>query len=617
MSSRAQTLETRFFVDAQDFLSRGMEIARKLAKNSEADVPPDEIHELFRCVHSVKSEASYLKYEKLAGLAHELEEKLERVRSGEARAVSGNPAEIEEQLEVLIGEVKLEESRVESASRIIQPKFNAFEQKLLDEGERRGERCYRVIFEIDQDAPMKRARAYLVLSNLEQISTVIRTEPSLNSTGASEGGEAEEDADVYVCYLTAAVSESEIYSALDVDQILRPQIDALTFPLSGRALQMREGAGLRTSDASSYYRLTGRKLDQIIAYADDLRLRLRELELDPGRSREGVDALGKLNRIADGLYDELAKVRVASLSEEYPSFRELVADLADRLGKVVVFETGGGELTLDRRILAALSDPLKHLLRNAVDHGIEKPEERKSAGKEETGNVSLIVREESDRLIIIVSDDGRGVDEEALRREIEGSGENADDLFQILSRPGYTTLPRATDLSGRGVGLDLVARRVEEIGGQISARSQPGGGITFEISVPKGPSYARLLFFKFGDELYAIPVQAVSEIRRMQKGELKRDARGYIFCSRTPAYAGRRAAKVGEVSSYGSYAVVVSYLGKSGSFLADDVLFEHEVNEDLLTEAQQEDGRRLTVSFGSVKREFNLLSPGVVQSTGL
>ena len=617
MSTRADVLETRFFADAEEYLSRGTELAKKLARLADDGTVPEEIHELFRCVHSIKSEAAYLKYETVGRLAHELEEKLERIRSGEVENLPDEGIEIENRLDSISRAIAAERERNVSETKTVPVDFNKFELKLLEEAGRRGERCYRAVFEIDHDAQMKRARAYLVLSNLEQIATVIRTDPLISTTEASQAAESDEEESTYTCYLTAAVGEAEIYSALDVDQVARSSLDALEFSAGGGGLNaMREESGdSRPRDSASFYRLTGRKLDQLTAYADDLRLNLRELELDAGTSKgAAADELGKLNTIANGLYDELRKIRVASLNEEYPIFRELVADLAERLGKKVDFKTEGGELTLDRRILAALADPISHLLRNAVDHGIETPEERTAAGKNDNGSVSVVAREEADRLKITVSDDGIGIDVEALRAE-RGKTEGRDDLFGMLSAPGYTTLNKATDLSGRGVGLDLVARRVEEVGGEIRAYSKSGEGIAFEISVQKGPSYALLLFFRFGNELFAVSDQAVTDIRRIQKGDLKRDAKGMVFYSKIPAFAGKEPAKIGKIRSYGSFAVIVSYLGHQGCMLADDVLFEHEVDEELLAadDMISDKSRRMAVSFGSEKREFILLPASLVR----
>ncbi len=616
MDRAAERLRTRFFADAEEFLSRGKEIAEELAKNPGEKIDAEQINELFRCVHSVKSEASYLKYQEVGSLANGLEEKLETIRSGGAGAGKSDLADVRDLLGRIEEAVRADERNADTGGLAGQPDFNKFEWKLLTEAVRRGERCYRVVFEIDQDAPMKRARAYLLVSNLEQLATVIRTSPSITADSAADDDEGGGENSTFTCYLTASVPQNEIYEALDVDQVTTVRIEPLGI------VRGEQGTGIITGDtgrtmreSASLYRLTGKKLDQLTAYADDLRLRLRELELDINKStQDTAAALRTLSRVADGLYDELSSVRAATIGEEYAHYQELVHDLAERLGKQVELLTTGGELKLDRRTLTALSDPLSHLLRNAVDHGIEAPQARLAAGKEETGRVSLTAAEEGDQLKITVSDDGTGVDEEQLRRRFEDAGEEAGELFKMLAKPGFTTIAEATDLSGRGVGLDLVARRVEEAGGEIHATSRPGKGVTFEISIPKGPSYAKLLFFRLGSELYALPSQAVVEIRRIGKGELKRNTAGRIFHLSLPAYAGGKPAQVGSRSSFGSYSIVLSYLGRNGCVLADDVLFEHEVSGEVLSSqgVNLEQNRRMAVSFGSERREFNFLPPSMI-----
>ena len=626
MDVRADSLKARFFADAQDYLSRGKEIAGRLATDGAGSNNSEDVNELFRYVHSIKSEASYLKYEEVGRLAHSLEEELDELRSGKGDEASRNAPEIAGKLDEILRSIRAIESKTDLRPAADSPDFNKFEWKLLKEAGRRGERFYRVVFEIEPDAPMKRARAYLLLSNLEQISTVVRTEPSL-TPAAVDTGDKDDDFTTVTIYLTAEVAQSVIYNALDVDQIIRSRVEVLDLQLrgggenAGGEVDALVSAGSSTGapgrvsgESASFYRLTGRKLDQLTAYADDLRISLRELELDSDAdagAKDLAESLRKLNRLAGGLYDELSRIRTATLAEEFLRLEEHVDDLALRLGKRVKLVTDGGSHKVDRRILAALSDPLNHLLRNAVDHGIESPEVRRSAGKEETGTISLTAVEDGEKLKITVSDDGLGIDEEALRRELALKGEELEgDLIEILSTPGFTTLAEATDLSGRGVGLDLVARKVEEVGGEIHAAATRGKGAAFEITVPRGTFFARLLFFRFGPKLFALPGLIVSEIRRIAKGELKRNSSGRVFYLGSPAFAGDTPAQVGEQVSYGSYGVVVSYLGRKACILADDVLFEHEVRDDLLAGGSQD--RRMAISFGSGKREFIFLQPSAI-----
>lgn len=627
MNDRTDSLTTRFFADAEDYLSRGKEIAGRLAGLSGDNADNEDVNELFRCAHSIKSEASYLKFEEIGHLAHSLEEKLERLRSGNGANAAAEAPEIAKQLDKILLSVRELKGSSEGSSKAVNSDFNKFEWKLLQEAGRRGENFYRVVFEIESDAPMKQARAYLVLSNLEQISTVVRTEPSLTPGSADPSGN---DArfSVITIFLTADVSQPEIYNALDVDQVIRSRVELLDLQLGPQsdfagetalALVNRQasgGSGHPSSESGSAYRLAGRELDRLTAYADDLRLTVRELELDGGVTGiaggvERAEPLRKLSRLAGGLYEELCQIRTATVAEEFGRLEEHMNDLASRLSKQVRLSVHGGSLRVDRRILAAVSDPLSHLMRNAVDHGIELPDTRRSIGKDETGTISLSAEEEGDRLKITVSDDGSGIDEDALRRELAAAGQTAGaDLMEILSTPGFTTLDEATDLSGRGVGLDLVARRVEEIGGEIKASAVPGKGVTFELSIPKGVSFSRLLFFRFGSVLYALPGLAVAEIKRINKGDLKRNGEGRVFYLGYPAFTGEQPAKVGVHSSYGSYAIQISYLGKRACLLGDDVLFEHEVQDDLLTGGKEE--RRLAISFGSGKREFIYLSPAAL-----
>jgi chemotaxis protein histidine kinase CheA len=351
------------------------------------------------------------------------------------------------------------------------------------------------------------------------------------------------------------------------------------------------------------------------AYADELKITLRELDLDLSRSKDGGPKIrgriSRLSHLATSLFDEIRNLRTAKMEEEFPRLEQLARDLGAQLGKEIAFTSSGESIEVDRRNLASLSEPLMHIVRNAVDHGIETPEERKKLSKGPKGRISVKAVQENGRVVISIADDGRGIDEEFVRSRFSSEdGVEREPLIRLLSRPGFTTLENATDLSGRGVGLDLVMQRVESVGGHITLETVKGKGTRFTISLPKGPSYSQLLFFRRGQDLYAVQSRTVTEVERTAKSGLKRNADGLIFYRGQPAYAGSVLAEIGNLKTVGSYVIHVSYVDSKACFLADDVLFEHDVQEELLHTGG---GRqRLAVRFGSGKREFYYLPPTVI-----
>ncbi|MBT3271902.1 MAG: hypothetical protein HN368_02010, partial [Spirochaetales bacterium] len=612
MESKTDTLRNRFFEDARDFLVQ----ADALISGSPEGVDEEKVNELFRYVHSVKSEAAQLGYSAVSEGANSLEEQLEAVRDGDLKTDARLLADMRKQFESLNDIVRHLENQEKNSPNFAQPEFNMFEQQLLEEASRRGDGFYRIQCDLDPETPMKQARAYLLLSNLEQIASLIRTEPPIRS----------ENDDLFatiVVYLTAEVTESEIYQALDVDQVVSSSVDLLsyrTFSPVSSPKNMADGIEPELQDLQSLYRLSGRKLNQFGAYIDEIKITLRELDLDFGKKVEFPpelrNRLSHLTQLTQGFFEEIRAIRTARMDEEFQHLKGLVENLKDQLHKDVNLEVTGKDVEIDRRVLMVLADPLTHLIRNAIDHGIESAENRRKSGKSQKGLVSVAVEEADDRIEVTVRDDGAGIDEDAVRIKAGAPGEieQATDLLELISRPGFTTRTKASDLSGRGVGLDLVVQRIRSAGGAVVMKSERGKGTSFTLSLPKGPSYSRLLFFRYRSKLYAVPNQAVDSVSNITKGDLKRSGSGRIYYKSIPAYAGEHIAKIGEMKSYGSFALVLSYLGDNGCMLADDVLFEHDVPEELLIERGRDTRKQFTVNLGTGKQQFTYLSPQFIRT---
>ena len=609
MNEKTEALKDRFFTEVEEFLSDGKKLLRNLAKSySGSDADSDDIHELFRNVHSIKSEASYLKLKKVSDAAHILEEQLELLRTDSVTAdedVWGRIGKLFADLTDAVGSSAHESTSMEENMQV----FNSFERQLLQEAEQRGEDFYIVNCDLDPEAPMKQARAYLLLSNLEQIANVIRMEPSIRT----------EDDDAFASitlYLTSSTDESTIYAALEIDQVIRTRVEQISFLSTG----VKGGGALpkpRHAESPALYRIHGRRLNQLAGYAEELRLTLREIDLDltdGGSSNPLRDKVTRLSRLSTSLFEELKRIRTAEIGEEFDRLRDYAQELAQRVGKRIHFEISGEEVEIDRRMLLMISDPLNHLVRNAIDHGIESPDNRVAAGKSEDGRIELSASAADGKVTITVADDGRGIDSESVARRIEALGEEpSKDLLEMISRPGFTTLDAATEISGRGVGLDLVTQRVGSTGGEVRVSTEKAKGTVFTIVYSQGPSFAQLLFFRFGSTLFGLPNYAVGDVKSIAGGDLKRSGSGRVYCRGIPAFIGEKPAMTGGTRKYGSYSIVVSYQNQKACFLADDVLFEHDIQVDLLDSGEKSPKRRYAVSFGSGKREFVYLSPSLIQ----
>ncbi len=256
----------------------------------------------------------------------------------------------------------------------------------------------------------------------------------------------------------------------------------------------------------------------------------RDYEL-PELSREIKMHFAVLHRIAEELQDAVMQVRMLPFAHVFQRFPRLVRDLARRLGKEVRLEIIGEETEADKHLIESLADPLIHLIRNSLDHGIEPPEERRARGKPEAGLLRIRTRQEGDRIWIEVSDDGRGIDPERIKRKAYEKGlvdeaalerMGPAEALQLLFRPGFSTASNVSDISGRGVGLDVVKRTVEQLGGSVRLESEPGKGTRFILSLPLSMMVTQVLVVEVQGQLYGLPVDAVVETVRVAPEAIQR-----------------------------------------------------------------------------------------------
>jgi two-component system, chemotaxis family, sensor kinase CheA len=270
-------------------------------------------------------------------------------------------------------------------------------------------------------------------------------------------------------------------------------------------------------------RVRAEALDQLLDQAADVMhgiARLREAAKRlPEHAADRFEAeIDRLRRTARELHGRVMSARLTPFSSLTERLPRAVRDLAHRLSKTIELDVQGADVELDRTVIEALGDPLSHLVRNAADHGLEDPQTRQKAGKPDRGKLTLSARRERDKVIVEVQDDGRGMDAQALRRKAVKSAamtqEAADALsdeaaYELAFLPGISTREDATEVSGRGVGLDAVQRKLESLGGKVSIRSVPGKGTTFVLELPLSVSMANLLLVQVGGELYGVPLHRV------------------------------------------------------------------------------------------------------------
>ncbi len=304
----------------------------------------------------------------------------------------------------------------------------------------------------------------------------------------------------------------------------RERIESITRGLEGLA-EIKSGSSGGSLDRWSAH--VRRLRDNFRAIQDELNL-IREAREQLKALSEAIHSLG---RVSDGLQKGVLDTRMVPIGPLFERFRRVIRDLSLSSGKEVVLQIGGEKTELDKRMIDELSDPLIHMVRNGVDHGLESPGEREATGKPRAGTVSLLASHRGNSVVITVSDDGRGINCERIRDKIVAKGlvskaearELTDrELIAFIWHPGMSTAETITEISGRGVGMDIVRSRIENLSGTVDVRSISGQGTTFTIRLPLTLAIMSSLLVRIFDEVYAIPLDHIDEIVEIRPSQIYR-----------------------------------------------------------------------------------------------
>ncbi len=272
-------------------------------------------------------------------------------------------------------------------------------------------------------------------------------------------------------------------------------------------------------------------MSEMVLARNELARRLREHELDP--RVEG--ALERLSLTVGEMRDTVTRTRMQRISALFSALPRMVRDTATPLGKVVALDIQGSDVELDRELIELLRDPLVHIIRNAVDHGIEAPADRRAAGKREAGRLVVSARQTGNQIVLEITDDGRGIDEARLVAKAASSGVRTErqlasmtdaERLELIFEPGLSSRDTVTSISGRGVGMDVVRANIERIGGRVALRNRPGAGLTIELQVPLTLSIIPTIVIAVGDQNFALPRQSIEEIVALGGASVRLDNLG-------------------------------------------------------------------------------------------
>ena len=489
----------------------------------------DLINAAFRDLHTIKGSGAMFGFTELAAFIHKFESAFEKIRSGQIK-VSASLIRValraaDEIKGFLAGDAAMSPVRqaiLADLELAVSPDQDAAQPAgapVSDDG-------WRLDFRLASDALALGARPEALLDELRGLGAS-NLVADLSRIPPLDRIEAQSCLLGWSMDLLASASEDDIRSVfmfhegnmeLNLVNLAAPAPEVSATPLP---LADAPGAGPQPTPQSATMRVPAERLDELMDQVGELVIAEARLSALANSSKDPsiMAAAEDIQRLSARMRDTTMSIRMVPISSIIGRFRRLVHDLSEGLGKTVDFVVTGADTELDKTVIERLGDPLVHIIRNAIDHGLETDEARAAAGKPDRGTIELSAEHLGAEVVISVKDNGRGLDRNKLRARAIDQGLLTPDatpseaeLFALILEPGFSTAPKVTELSGRGVGMDVVKRTVEGLRGRIVISSEPGHGTTFTLRLPLTLSIIEGLLVDVGGDHYIIPMAAVQEI---------------------------------------------------------------------------------------------------------
>ncbi|KYO64565.1 chemotaxis protein CheA [Thermovenabulum gondwanense] len=619
----------------------------ELEKNRDRNVD-----EIFRYMHTLKGMAGTMGFEKFTELSHQLEDLLDAIRSGNIKISSevvdvllegvdilqefveeiadhgqeGNRdiSKILEKVKKLIKNnnvngAKNDKNLIEEKENKIEHPFNEYELKIFEEAFRKNMNIFQIKVILHQDCLLKSARAFLVFKAIENFGEVIKTIPEVR-----EIEDEKFDREFYI-YLISNTNQDKIQKSIEsISEISEVIITEIRFENiaqkygiffnSQNSGNSDEKVSATTENGSKEINKSGEekdtkdmkkksgktlrvdieRLDNLMNLVSELiiiKTRLEEIEGDLDKDQDKREAIEYLSRITSNLHDAVMKVRMVPIENVFNRFPRIVYDLSKELNKKVNLIIEGAETELDRTVIDEIGDPLLHIVRNAIDHGIERPDERVKRGKPEEGTLRMKAYHDGNNVVIEINDDGAGIDCERIARKAVEKGivdeakalrMKETELLSLIFEPGFSTSEKITDISGRGVGLDVVKSKIESLGGNVEVYTKKGEGTKFLIRLPLTLAIIQALMIKVDEEKYAIPLNTIRETVIVSTNEIKKVYKKDVIVLRGKVIPLISLHEVLETSKKGYInekiiVVVVKKGEKDIGIIVDDLIGEQEI----------------------------------------
>ena len=530
------------------------------------------VNEIFRVAHTLKGMAGTMGFTNMANLTHEMENVLDGIRNKEivltedvidiifecfdvldesVNQIASSGEESKEDFTGLVerlrsiskGNGKEDELRTNTSK--LAPYIDEYVINIIKKAEAEGLDAYNIEIRLSPNCMLKSARAFIVVNTLETMGEIIHSNPSIEDI---------EDEKFDLTFSLIFISKEEEKKIKDSLNSISELENINITPIKETDVNDKEIEFLeednKSKDASNIVEKNGTRhferqnkvgktvrvdidrLDNLMNLVSELiiiKTRMDELS-DISNKENMTEAIEYLERITTSLHDAVMKVRMVPIERVFNRFPRMVRDLSKELNKEINLQMYGEETEVDRTVIDEIGDPLIHIIRNSIDHGIETPEERVKLNKPKEGNVILKAYPDGNNVVIEVVDDGRGIDAAKVRKKAvekdlisleESETLSEDDIISLLFQPGFSTSDEVSDVSGRGVGLDVVKSKIESINGSIEIETQQNIGTKFIIRIPLTLAIIQALLIKLKEEIYAIPLSSITEIISLPKDNIR------------------------------------------------------------------------------------------------
>ena len=549
-----------FFDEADELLA---DMEQHLLNLVVDDPDAEQLNAIFRAAHSIKGGAGTFGFTILQETTHLMENLLDEARRGEMQLNTDIINLFLETKDIMQEQLDAYKSSSEPDAASFEYICNALRQLALEaKGESvpsvAGNARLSVVANSPQDdadevqATAEGGKTQITLSrlksgepemleeelgNLATLSQVSKTADSL--TAILEGDVNQDDIVAVLCFVIEAdqIEFSTVTAVAQAEPIVEEEVIAapidLPIAVNGPAPSPRverEKPAARSNESTSI-RVAVEKVDQLINLVGELvitqsMLAQRSNALDPVSHGDLITSMGQLQRNARDLQESVMSIRMMPMEYVFSRFPRLVRDLASKLGKQVELTQIGSSTELDKSLIERIIDPLTHLVRNSLDHGIESPEARLAAGKSAVGNLILSAEHQGGNICIEVTDDGAGLNRERILAKAMSQGMSVsesmtdEEVGMLIFAPGFSTAEQVTDVSGRGVGMDVVKRNIQEMGGHVEIKSKQGAGTTIRILLPLTLAILDGMSVKVSEEVFILPLNAVMESLQPREEDL-------------------------------------------------------------------------------------------------